>query len=405
MRIVYPLMWSRLEREASRQQSISTAAALARRGLEVTVLMPWGAGDPALTAAELGDYFAAPGDLRLVQRRSRWAGTALAPSLMWMRQLFRDPEVLGADVLYSRIPAMLALGFLSPRPFVGDHYRPWPDQLSFIRPLVRATGRHRNCVGLIAHSRFAADAYRRAGVPDDRLLVAHNGVDAPAETPPDREQARRLLQLPKAQPIVVYAGRIGRDKGLNRVASLARARPQVLFLLVGADRRSDAAESFGELVNVRLVPWQTPAALPAWLAAADVLLLPPSRAPLERHGNCVLPMKLFAYLAAGRPILAPALPDVGELLVDGENALLVPPDDTAAAAEALDRLLGDPALAERLGGAGARLAEGFTWDARAAWIAEFLERRLAQRSLYRSTVPPVSTASAGAAQAPSAAGK
>ena len=55
MRIVYPLMWSRLEREASRQQSIGTAAALARHGLDVMLLMPRGADDPALTAAELGD--------------------------------------------------------------------------------------------------------------------------------------------------------------------------------------------------------------------------------------------------------------------------------------------------------------------------------------------------------------
>ena len=62
----------------------------------------------------------------------------------------------------------------------------------------------------------------------------------------------------------------------------------------------------------------------------------------------MLPLKLFAYLAAGRPILAPDAPDTAELLRDGDNALLVPPGRPELAAAALDRILGEPGLAERL---------------------------------------------------------
>ena len=126
------------------------------------------------------------------------------------------------------------------------------------------------------------------------------------------------------------------------------------------------------------MPWQGPAALPAWLHAADVLLIPPSRAPLEQYRNCVLPLKLFAYLAAGRPILAPEAPDTAELLRDGENALLVPPGDPAAAAAALDRLR-EPGLAARLGAAAAALATELTWDKRAEKIEAFLAARLSAR--------------------------
>ena len=96
-------------------------------------------------------------------------------------------------------------------------------------------------------------------------------------------------------------------------------------MLVGSEGEGPVEAEAAALGNVRIVPWQAPGSLPAWLAAADVLLIPPSRAPLEQFRNCVLPLKLFAYFAAGRPILAPAAPDTAELLADGENALLVPP--------------------------------------------------------------------------------
>src|ERR1043165_3096607 len=129
MRLLYPLMWSRPDRKACREQTMNSVAALARRGVEVTLLMPRGAGDPALTAADLRAYFEVEGDFRLVQRESRWAGEALVRTLFWLRQVFRDPEIGRADLLYSRIPAMLGMGARAPLPFALDHYRPWPDDL------------------------------------------------------------------------------------------------------------------------------------------------------------------------------------------------------------------------------------------------------------------------------------
>src|SRR5690349_5046624 len=155
MRILYPLMWSRPDRKACRQQTMSTVAALARRGHDVTLLMPRGRGDPAQSAEALRSYFGVDGDFRLVQRPSRWAGEALARTLLWLRQVFRDPVLDGTDLIYSRIPAMLGMGGRSPLPFAVDHYRPWPDDLPIIRPLLRRTARDPKCLGLILHSDYA----------------------------------------------------------------------------------------------------------------------------------------------------------------------------------------------------------------------------------------------------------
>jgi glycosyltransferase involved in cell wall biosynthesis len=379
MRLIYPLMWARPNRKADREQSVNTAAALARRGVEVTLMMPRGTDDPALSADELRAYFAVEGDFRLVQRQSRWAGEALFKTLMWLGQVYGDPELAGADLLYSRIPAMLGMGQRAPLPFVTEQYRPWPDDWPAIRPLVRRTARHRRCLGLILHSAYAAGAYRRAGVAEEKILVAHNGANPHLRDGTlEKGESRARLGLPGGRPIALYAGRVNVEKGLDQVLALAALRPEILFVLVGSEGQGPIEAEAAGRANVRIAPWQGPAELPPWLSAADVLLIPPSRAPLEQFRNCVLPLKLFSYLAAGRPILAPAAPDTAELLGDGENALLVPAGEPEAAARALDRILGDTRLADRLGAGALASARELTWDRRAEKIHLFLAAALSR---------------------------
>lgn len=379
MRIAYPVLWSRLGRQASQEQTVNTAAALARRGIEVTLILPRGPDDPPLDAGAVRERFAVRGDFRLVQSPSRWAGEQAVRSTLWMRQLLRDPILDGADLVYSRVPVMLAWPGPYTLPFATDLYRPWPDDWPWLRPFVRRTAATRHCLGYVLHSHFAARSYARAGVRAAKLLVAHNGADPGRMLPRlSRAEARAALGLPEERRIAVYAGRINAHKGLDQLLALARLRPETLFLLVGSEGEGAVEAEAGPLENVALRPWQSPDRLPAFLYAADLLLIPPSSAPLERFGTCVLPLKTFTYLAAGRPILAPATPDTAELLADGGNALLVPPDRPEAAAAALDRILGDPALAGRLAANALRTAEGLTWDSRAERIAAFLEARLAE---------------------------
>ncbi|HEY1605565.1 MAG TPA: glycosyltransferase [Allosphingosinicella sp.] len=376
MRLIYPLLWPRLGRQADREQTLSTVAALARRGVEMTLLMPQGRHDPTLSADDLRAYYGVAGDFALVQRRTGWTGEMVVPQSLWFRQVLHDPALRGGDLLYSRIPVSLGIGGLSPIPFAFEHYRPWPDRLPWLRPFFRRTARARHNLGYILHSDYAAGSFRRLGVAPEKILVAHNGFDPGRMRPPlDRDAARAALGLPRDRTIAVYAGRISARKGLDRLLEAAARRPEILFLLVGSDGEGPVEAAARGMANVRFLPWQTPDALPPFLFAADILVIPPSRAPLDRFGDCVLPLKTFAYLAAGRAILAPRSPDTAELLRDGDTALLVPPDDADKAADALARLAADPALRARLGGNAARLADGLSWDRRAARIAAFLEER------------------------------
>jgi glycosyltransferase involved in cell wall biosynthesis len=77
-------------------------------------------------------------------------------------------------------------------------------------------------------------------------------------------------------------------------------------------------------------------------------------------------------MAAARPIVASDLPALREVLQDGDNALLVPPEDPAALARAIQRLAEDQPLAERLAAQAARDVRAYTWEARGRRIVDFL---------------------------------
>jgi glycosyltransferase involved in cell wall biosynthesis len=101
--------------------------------------------------------------------------------------------------------------------------------------------------------------------------------------------------------------------------------------------------------------------MPAYLAACDILVSPHGR-QVDGGEFFGSPTKLFEYMAAGRPIVASAVGQIAETLVDEQSALLVPPDDTNALCHAIVRLVDDACLRARLAQAARRAAEDHhTW--------------------------------------------
>lgn len=103
--------------------------------------------------------------------------------------------------------------------------------------------------------------------------------------------------------------------------------------------------------------------LPANQAAADVLVLPNTGTD-ETSVRFTSPLKLFTYMASGRPIVASDLPSIREVL-DEQSAYLVTPDDAQALARGITRALSDT------GGRSARafqLVQRYSWDERARGI-------------------------------------
>lgn len=297
------------------------------------------------------------------------------------------------DVLWTRDPLALVAAMGGDVPVVFETFRPDFASGSAFAPWRWATldrarwGREgARLIGVITHSHLAAAAFRQAGVPPERCLTAHNGY-APSLMEPAMsvDAARRAVALPSDRPLLVYTGHVGPQKGTRALIDLARAVPEVSVVLVGVDMASREGQWLSQQLesartaNVISVPRVGLRDVATYLYAADCLVIPPTDEPLRTYGRTVLPMKLFSYLAAGRPILAPRLPDIEEVLDDGVTALLVEPGNLEASATTVRRLLGDPMLGARLSEAARAAARGCTWSARAQAITAALERWLHQR--------------------------
>jgi glycosyltransferase involved in cell wall biosynthesis len=83
------------------------------------------------------------------------------------------------------------------------------------------------------------------------------------------------------------------------------------------------------------------------------------------------PLKMFEYMAAKRPIIATDLPAIREIL-DDKMAIIIPPGDPEALAEAVKRLLDDPIQAEKLSDQAYAKVQEYTWAKRVLAIVDFL---------------------------------
>ena len=377
MRIAYVADQVLPQTATDTRQMVSMAAALAGAGAEVTLVTPARWTSEAATAGEVAAYYEVSHRFDLATVKSVYPNVRGVEKLAQGMVGPRHPAVRRADVVYTRTIPILLGALAARRPVVYETYRPWPDQQPMSRPLFRWVGRQPDFLGAVLHSHLAADSYARAGVPEEKLLPAHNGYDPSILQPASSQaEARRRCGLPLDRSVVVYTGRVAMKKGFDLVLTMAEAMPETLFVLVGSEGRGPVERRAVRLPNVRMVPWLPTGETVPYLRAADVLLIPPTSGPLQRVGNTVLPLKTFLYMAAGRAIFAPSTPDVRELLSDGVNAALVPPDDLRAALGQLRRLLGAPALRERLGQAARRGVADLTWDRRAERVLWFIDQRL-----------------------------
>ena len=235
------------------------------------------------------------------------------------------------------------------------------------------------------------DAIRRQIVatglaPEDRVVVLPGGVDAeryrPDVPPVHGLDARGLLKVPADVPLIgLVAGfRVmkGHETVVAAAARLAAAGLPFHLVFVGqgpfAERVRGLVQAAGLADRISLVGFVDD--LPMVMAALDVALY----APLESDG---MSRVLWEYLASAVPVVATRVGVVPEVLEDGATALLVPAGEAGPLAGAIERLLRDAPLRQRLGAAGADLVRERFSGARLA------ERLTAlYRSLAVSSAPP-----------------
>ncbi len=371
--------------KADSEQVINTVAALAGAGLDIRLVIP---GDwrnrnltPAARKQRLVDFYHVHNGFRVEElfhlplsrlRAEKYSHGVLAP--------FRAKRAR-VDLVYTRNPLPACVAVLLGLRVVFETYRVYSRRNWLVAQCLARLSRSPKLLGIITHSPPSKASLSRLGVRPDKITVIHNGFNPRVfHRSLTRAQARKELGWSETGKYACYAGRLARDKGIPSLLTLARSNPDVTFVFIGKNDRNgenwiEAWARQKNLANVRCLSWMHQEALAPYLFASDVLLIPPTATPLMKYRKTVLPMKLFQYLAVGRPILAPRLPDIQSVLND-RNAILVEADNPEAAHQALRRVFSEPEWAAALARQARADSQAYTWENRARRIISFLEERL-----------------------------
>jgi glycosyltransferase involved in cell wall biosynthesis len=322
--VVLTTSWPRTESEFAGRFVADAVERLRERGVEVEVLAP-GSG-----YRDFG--LAYGGGIAANIRRRPWLAPLLLLS-MWraVRHAARDADVVHAHWLLTGAVARFA-----GRPFVvtlhgsGSAGRFSDVELARRHPRV-VKALLRPAAAVIGVSETVASAVRAAGVD---AVVIPNGVRVPDE-----------VGSPAEPPEVLYVGRLSPEKNVDTLVEAVGD----LNLVVAGDGplRARVPNALGAVPHPEVE---------RLLERASVLV-----APCEREGFGLAAAEALAF---GRPVVAAAGGALLELVDDGETGLFVPPRDAAALRAAVERLLDDRELRERLGRQAHERARGrFGWDA------------------------------------------
>lgn len=190
----------------------------------------------------------------------------------------------------------------------------------------------------------------------------------PSETEPES------LGFASSTLKVGYVGQLYPGKGMELIAQLAPLCPAMSFHIVGGQENDLAywRRECSSVSNLVFHGYVSHARVPGFIKAIDVVLLP-NQTFVAAYGNgnrnisdWTSPLKMFEYMAAGKAIVASNLPVLREVLRDGENALLCSPAVADEWRIALERLVADPALKDRIASAAhAEFLQSYSWGARA----------------------------------------
>ena len=349
--------------------------------------------------------------LRMRLPKAAYELLELGYSIVAYSKLARAAREFQPDVLYERCNLFLLSGWLLKKrlklPMLLEVNSPLTDERLRhgglgLPGLARWSERcvWRGADRVLAVTQVLADIVAREGVPAARLAVIPNGInEAHFALAPTSAQAKARLGLEGAL-VLGFTGFVrdwhGVDRVLNWMASDAAPADAKLLVVGDGPARGDLermAKGLNLAERVRFTGFLAREEVPAYVAAFDIALQPAVTAYAS-------PLKLFEYLALGKAIVAPRLPNIQEILRDGDNAVLFDERDPQSFALALTRLSRDAALRAALSARARQtiVERGLTWERNAARVIQlFCELK---PSMAGDGVAPASAARAAHARTP-----
>ncbi len=336
-------------------------AAMTQHGHDVTLFCR--RGDEA--GGDLAQqYGVVPGaSIRLLEvPKVRWIGGAIYAVRVFIaiRRMKPRPDLIYARHLYG---AALA-SFLGPAIVYEAHASPFRSiQAACERWLFRRS-RFRRLV-VISRALRAWYEGKHRWLSAQRIVVAHDGARANLDIEP-------VMGCDGPVRTVGYVGQLHPGKGMELIEEIAPRLPEFEFLIAGGSNRQ--VEYWRQRIhvpNVRFMGHVPHGKLPEVFRCIDIAIAPYQRrvGAFDSRGDIAAwmsPLKVFEYMAHGRPMVVSDLPVLREILEHGRNALLARPDNADEWVARLRELASDANLRRRLAAdAYQDCVRRYTWHARA----------------------------------------
>ena len=281
-------------------------------------------------------------------------------------QFAQRVRTIGADVIYARDPLLLWILSFKLSKDVQLIYESHEAHYNFFVRRLFSKG-----VKVVVISEGIRDFYIDKGESETQMLVAHDGIDETFfEDRISQTEARHNLGLSSEKKVAMYIGGFDAWKGVETFFAASELNTEVLFVAIGG--KQDEIDSYSKKYpKVKFLGPRSYHELRFHQQAADVLVVP-STAKNKLASHYTSPLKLFAHMASGVPLLVSDVPSM-RAVVDEESATFFAADDSQALSEGLNSIIRDFVSARERSSMTLKLAHGYTWDERAKKIVSFLD--------------------------------
>ncbi|PSB21530.1 glycosyltransferase family 1 protein [Phormidesmis priestleyi ULC007] len=213
----------------------------------------------------------------------------------------------------------------------------------------------------------------------ERVDLWQRGVDTETFQPDlaSLEMRNRLSQGHPEDPLLLYVGRLGAEKEIDRIKPILEAIPNARLALVGDGPNRQTLEKYFAETRTHFVGYLGGQELASAFASADAFVFP-SRTE-------TLGLVLLEAMAAGCPVVAARSGGIPDIVEDGVNGYLFDPTDDWGAIAATQRLLSSQEERETLRRNARQEAERWSWAAATRQLQSYYRRVVARRPLSIAT--------------------
>jgi glycosyltransferase involved in cell wall biosynthesis len=221
------------------------------------------------------------------------------------------------------------------------------------------------------------------GIGENKISIIESGSNLDLFKPLDQKYCKDILDLDKEISYIGFLGTFFKYQGIDTLIESANdvieKVPGVKFLIVGDGAMRAAwmqkSQKLG-LEDYFIFPGQAPYREVALYINAMTLCV----APFTADRGEASPLKLFDYFACGKPVVSSDIPSVHQVLVDSEAAVIVPPDDPAALAQAVIALLNNQKRMETFGQNGRRFVVAkYSWESQVRILMSGIEHNMRKK--------------------------